>query len=268
MKFLVTLIAVLCLNAFPARSHEFWISLNDYQVEPGEKIVGRLLVGSGMKGNSMLYLPEMFERFEILEPGGARQVKGRAGDIPAMDIPAGGDGLAILVYESEISLVNYDKWETFLNFVTHKAFAGMPEAHFARGLPETGFSESYRRFVKSLVGVGSGAGADRALGLYVEIVALANPYTDDLGGGMPLQVLQKGKPRAGVQLEMFETAPGGAVSSVKYTTDGNGIAVVRVRPGHEYLADNVVLERLPNDRPKIGPVWFSAWASLTFRVPG
>lgn len=268
MKFLVTLIAALSLNVFPAQSHEFWLSMRDYQVEPGEQIVGRLRVGSGMKGDSMLYLPEMFERFDILEPGGSRHVKGRPGDEPAMNVPAGSDGLAVVVYESEISRVEYDEWEKFERYVKLKAFPGMPDAHLARGLPQTGFSESYRRFVKALVGVGSGVGADRAVGMYIEIVALANPYTDDLRGGLPLQVLLKGRPRAGVQLEMYQTAPNGAISSVKYTTDGNGIAVVRVAPGHEYLADNVVLEALPNDNAANGSVWYSAWASLTFRVPG
>jgi uncharacterized GH25 family protein len=268
MKFLVTLIAALCFNAFAAQSHEFWLSMKDYQVEPGEQIVGRLRVGSNMKGDPMLYLPEMFKRFDILEPGGRRQVKGRAGDDPAVNVPAGSDGLAVVVYESEIARVEFDDWGKFVHYVELKAFPGMPDAHLARGLPQTGFSESYRRFVKALVGVGSGAGADRPLGMYIEIVALANPYTDDLSGGLPLRVFLKGKPRAGVQLEMYDTAPNGATSSVKYTTDANGVAVVRVKPGHEYLADNVVLEALPNDNPANGSVWYSAWASMTFRVPG
>jgi uncharacterized GH25 family protein len=268
MKPLVTLIALLCLTAFPAQSHEFWLSMRDYQVAPGQRIIGRLLVGSGMKGDTMLYLPEMFERFDIVEPGGTRPVKGRTGDNPAIDIPSGDEGLAVLVYESEISAVTYDEWETFVKYVTHKAFPGMPDAHLARGLPQTGFTESYRRYAKSLVAVGSGAGADRQVGMFIEIVAQANPYTDDLSGGLPLKVLLQGKPRAGVQLELFDTAPNGAISTVKYTTDGNGVAVVRVKPGHEYLADNVMLEALPNDNPAGGPVWRSFWASLTFQVPG
>jgi uncharacterized GH25 family protein len=268
MKFLVPFITSLWLTAFPVQSHEFWLSLRDYQVEPGEKIMGRLLVGSNMKGDSMLYLPEMFERFEILDSGGKRRVKGRPGDNPAMDFPAGDNGLAVVVYESEIARVEYDEWEKFVHYVELKAFPDMPEAHLARGLPQTGFSESYRRFVKALVGVGSGAGADRPLGMYIEIVALANPYTDDLSGGLPLKVFLKGKPRAGVQLELYQTAPNGATSSVKYTTDGNGVAVVRVQPGYEYLADNVYLEPLPNDNPANGSVWYSAWASMTFRIPG
>ena len=256
------------LIALPANSHEFWLSMRDYQVEPGRNIVASLRLGSNMHGSTLVYLPGDIERFEILEPGGARRVKGRYGDDPALSVPAGADGLAVVVYQSGLYMISYDKWETFQKFVTHKAFPGLPEAHLARGLPETGFAESYRRYAKALVGVGGGAGADRATGMYIEIVALANPYTDDLGAGLPLKVLLQGAPRAGVQLELYDTAPNGKVTSVKYRTDAQGIAVVKVKPGHEYLADNVILETLDNTDPKAGPVWHSAWASLTFRVPG
>jgi hypothetical protein len=138
----------------------------------------------------------------------------------------------------------------------------------ARGLPETGFRETYRRHAKSLIAVGSGAGADRAVGLAIEIVALANPYTDDLSAGLPVLVLLDGEPRRDVQVELFETALDGTVTITLHRTDADGRAVLPVRPGMEVLVDSVVLRRLPNDDPAAGPVWHSDWASLTFRTPG
>ena len=60
--------------------------------------------------------------------------------------------------------------------------------HAARGLPELAFREAYTRYAKSLVAVGAGKGSDARVGLKIEVVAGANPYTDDLSGAMPVQV--------------------------------------------------------------------------------
>ena len=95
-----------------------------------------------------------------------------------------------------------------MNFIKHKDFEGLPEAHLARGLPEVGFVESYRRFAKSLIAVGSGVGQDRPVGLEIEIVALSNPYADDLSEGMAVQVLLNAAPRAYVQVEVFSRPAG------------------------------------------------------------
>ena len=157
--------------------------------------------------------------------------------------------------------------QKFLNFVAHKDFPGLPQAHEDRGLPPKGFQESYRRFVKSLIAVDGGTGADRVVGLETEIVALLNPYTDDLSDGMPVRVLYQNAPKANAQVEVFDRAPGGNVSVAIYTTDAEGRAVIAVQPGHEYLVDSVVLRSTGNDDFNAGPVWESLWAPLTFAVP-
>ena len=137
----------------------------------------------------------------------------------------------------------------------------------ARGLPETDFVESFRRYAKSLMAVGNGAGSDRAIGLHIEIVALANPYTDDMTKGMPLRVLLNGQPRAMARLALFETAADGTVTEAPYTTDAQGEVTVPAKPGATYLADSVDLYSLPNNDAAAGPVWHSDWASLTYAVP-
>ena len=125
------------------------------------------------------------------------------GDNPALVMEAGADGLAVVVHETTDSRLTYTDFAVFQRFVAHKDFATALADHAARGLPETGFKETYRRHAKSLIAVGSGAGADRAMGLAIEIVALANPYTDDLTAGLPVLVLLDGAPRGDAQVELF-----------------------------------------------------------------
>ncbi len=268
MRFPVLLTALsIALSTGVARAHEFWLSPDDYAVAPEEVMQVRLRVGSEMKGLVLSYLPQDIARFEVVQGQTVRPVEGRMGDNPALVMDAQVDGLAVVVHETNDSTLTYDDFAVFQRFVAHKDFRTALADHTARGLPESGFRETYRRHAKSLIAVGSGAGADRVVGLKIEIVALANPYTDDLSGGMPLQVLLDGAPRADAQLELFQAAPDGTVTITLHRTDAEGRVTVPVLPGMEYLADNVDLRALPNDDVDAGPVWHSDWASLTFRTP-
>ena len=133
--------------------------------------------------------------------------------------------------------------------------------------PRTEFAEKYRRFSKALIAVGGGAGADTSLGLESEIVARANPYTDDLSGGLPVQLLFQGKALSDNQIDIFARDASGEVSHSQLRTDAQGRAVVPVTPGPDYLLDSVVMAPAPASEFERDPVWLSFWASLTFRVP-
>ncbi len=153
-----------------------------------------------------------------------------------------------------------------VRYLTHKDFKFALAEHADRGLPQTGFAESYTRHVKALVAVGSGEGQDRVIGLETELIALSNPYTDDLSGGLPVQLLYLGTPRADAQIEVFEKD----VDSVKVftiRTDDTGVGVIPVKPGKRYLLDAVVLRGTGVDSPSEGAVWETLWAGLSFATP-
>lgn len=266
----LSVLVAFCLLAHStgtAKAHEFWLSPDDYTLAPEDVMTVRLRVGTGMKGAPSSYLPHDITRFEVVQGATVRPVTSRMGDNPALAMPAETDGLAVVVHETADSRLTYKDFAVFQRFVAHKDFRTALADHKARGLPETGFEETYRRHAKSLIAVGSGSGADRVMGLKIEIVALANPYTDDLSAGMPLLVLLDGAPRADVQVELFQSAPDGSVTTTLHRTDAEGRVMVPVLPGMEYMADNVDLRALPNNDPKAGPVWHSDWASLTFHTP-
>lgn len=260
------ILALMIWAAPAAWAHEFWLEPQDYTIAPGEAARVEMHVGQNMAGPRSSYNKANFTRFDVTLGNASHPVEGRLGDRPAMDMVLETPGLAIITHVTRAYGLRYDDWDKFVSFVEHKDFDGVLAQHAARGLPKTGFRESYTRFAKSLIAVGNGEGADRHMGLETEIVALANPYRVDVGGGLPVQVFYQGAPRADAQVELFEKDRSGEVSVSLHRTDAEGIAQLPVRPGHSYLVDAVVLRSLePEDEG--GAVWESLWASLTFAVP-
>jgi len=254
------------LPAVPSAAHEFWIDPVAYEISADDRIEAHLRVGSNYDGTSMVYLPRNFSRFDVALGDDLIPVEGRMGARPALQMDAPGEGLAVVLYEATNNIVNWDEWDRFAGFCEHKDFTEVLDRHVARGLPESGFTESYTRHAKSLVAIGAGAGADREFGLRTEFVALANPYADDVSGGLPVRLLLEGEPRRDVQVELWDRAPDGDISVVKYRTDQAGEALLPVAPGHIYMADSVVMLEVEPESAG-DPVWHSLWASLTFAVP-
>ncbi len=258
------------LPAGLASAHEFWIEPVAYQVATGDPISAHIVNGEEFEGTRFAFFPQRFQRFEVVTGGAAEPLEGRPGDMPAAQLAGIADGLVALAYVSTPARVRYEMFDKFVSFAEHKDFAGITALHNSRDLPKQDFVESYTRFARSLIAVGTGGGEDAPSGLETEIVALANPYTAPLDGVLPVRVLYMGDPRPDVQVELFEKAPDGAVDITLHRTDGEGVALLPVRPGHSYLADAVVLREPLEAALAAHPdaVWETLWASLTFAIPG
>ena len=260
------LLCVWCaIWAGSATAHEFWIEAVSYQVETGEELVANLKNGETFEGTTLSYFPRDFSRFEIIQNNSVQPVEARLGDRPALNVTVPGDGLVSVVYEATPSFVTYREWEKFTRFADHKDFPNIAARHASNGFPDVPFKERYTRHAKALIAVGAGQGADRAVGLKTEFVALTNPYDKGFDGTMRVQVLRDGTPRADAQVEVFDRPIDGEVEVTFYRTDTDGIAAIPVTAGHTYLFDAVVLEPIKGDD---NAVWDTFWAALTFAVPG
>ena len=252
--------AALCLSVGGLQAHEFWIEPEDYMIDPGSEARATFNVGEKFKAPSYSFIPGRSTRFDVVQGDIIAPHEGFVGDNPAFQLADPDDGLLIVVHETKDMSLTYSKPEKWARFRDHKALDTGGVEH---SVP---FVESYRRFAKALIGVGTAQGRDRPMGLRTEIVALVNPYTGDLSAGFPIQVLLEGAPRPGAQVELFEKDADGKVEITLHTTNAEGIVALPVREGHSYLADAVALIPLADD-PDEGPVWETLWAALTFAVP-
>lgn len=259
---------ILGLLASPLAAHEFWIEPLAYQVEADGTLEADIVNGEEFTGGKLAYLPQRFVNFLIFTQDEVTRVAGRPGDTPALNQTAPAEGLNIAGYQATNAIVTYEEWQKFQNFVDHKDFGDVLARHEARGLSPDGFKEIYSRYAKSLIGVGNSLGVDRRVGLETEIVALTNPYTDDMASGMQVQVFYRNDARADTQVEVFEKAANGAVEISLYRTNAEGIATFPVKAGYRYMVDAVVLrEPTPELQEASGAVWETLWANLTFAVP-
>lgn len=261
------ILPLLLMLATPVTAHELWIQPLDWQPAVDARLDADLVNGEFFEGDKLAYLPSWFSRFEIVAGDVRAPVESRVGDIPALAQPVLAAGLNVLIYQSVTSKVTYDDFAKFLKFTNDKGLGDIESQHKARGIPEVGFSELFRRYSKALVGVGTGAGADKREGLETEIVAIDNPYSAPLSA-VRVQVFYADEVRANVQIELFEKASDGSVLVTLHRTDAEGVAVLPVRSGYEYMVDAVVL-RVPSDKmaADFGAAWESLWANLTFAVP-
>ena len=261
-----SVLAALCICAGQGQAHEFWIEPEAYAVAPGEMAAARFRNGEHFKGSTLSWIPRRAVSFEVIDADGRRDVPARIGDNPAFAMDDLAPGLVTILHETTDTTLTYDDFETFERFAAHKALGDAPARHLARGLPRDAVRERYRRYAKALVAVGDGAGQDARSGLLTEFVLGANPYADDLSGGLPVQVWLGDAPKAGAQIEMFDKAPDGSVDVTLHDADAEGRAVLPVVEGHSYLLDSVTLEEVEPIEDG-DPAWASLWAALTFAVP-
>jgi len=248
-----------------ASAHEFWINPQNYQGDSGSKIIASFHNGENFDGSNLAFFDRSSTRLQVLVGNKITDLTPRNGDRPAIDIDPVGDGLIVLAHETTPSSLTYKTWEKFDKFAKHKDFKDILSKHQARGLPPENFRESYTRHAKALIAVGTGLGADRALGLETEFVARTNPYVEGYSNEMQVQLFYKGTPRADAQVEVFEKSSDGTVTVTLQRTDAQGEAVIQTKPNHSYLLDAVVLRAPEQDSD--GIAWETLWAALTFATP-
>ena len=276
IRSLLSFTALVALSG-PVAAHELWLEPLDYTITRQDTIESEIFNGQGFGGTvdgevlgatRIGYFPNRIAAARYFLGDASAPVDGRLGTTPALQLAPLAEGLHSIAYVSTPASLTYENWERFQRFVDHKDLDVSLERHLELGFPEEGFGEVYIRNSKTLVAVGDGAGADRRTGMETEIVALDNPYTDDLSEGMRVALYYQGGVRADEQIELFEKDAEGNVVITLVRTDADGIAVLPVRPGFSYMADAVVL-RQPSEAlaEQSGAVWETLWANLTFAVP-
>lgn len=260
----VVLTASLLLAAPALRAHDFWIQPSTFTPEPGERVAVRLRVGDDFPGGRVPRMGRFLERLAIVGPSPEEQVVGVEGVDPAGYVLAGEPGLHVLVYDSRPDALTLSG-KGFEKHLAEQGLERVSELRRERGETEAEARELFSRCAKALVAVGarSGEGYDRRVGLPLELVPEKNPFLLPPGEDLPLLLLYRGKPVAGVRVQARN--PRRPEESVSGRTDANGRVRLRLASGGVWLVKAVYMAPAPEES---GADWESFWASLTFEVTG
>lgn len=254
--------AVMCTGAVSVSGHEFWIAPERYIVRPGTKVVARLAVGLMMKGVSLPYISRDIRSFTITTRNGTRDVTAAEGDDPALVYTPTERGLQVIAHHTMPKKVKFDSWDKFVQYLAYEGLERIVQAHRARGLPESGFSEAYTRCAKALIQVGrvDPRDHDEPLGLPLELIADGNPYRPGTDA-LIVTLRRQGKPLAGHPVAVFHYDRD--VSRRLQYTDPRGQIRISLAGGGAFLLNAVDLRPVEN----ADYVWASRWATLAFALP-
>jgi hypothetical protein len=262
-KPVLLLAAILLTAGAEACAHDFWIEPQNFRPAPGAQVPLRLYVGQDFKGDSVIYLPGRIERYAVVGPDGERTIEGVPGDDPAGTLRPARAGLHIVVYRGASESVSFDTSDEFERYLDKEGLERVRRlSDYGKRTSRRPIRELYSRCAKSLLGAGDAHGADRALGLRLELVAEKNPYACDHGNVIPVRLLYEGKPLAGALIVAFNKAA--PADKLRLRSDADGRVQLRLSRTGVWLVTAVHL--LPAAR--FAPAeWESLWASLSFELP-
>jgi uncharacterized GH25 family protein len=254
------LISAFLFIAGPAAAHDFWIEPQAFRPKPGTAVPLRLFVGQDFKGDSVPYFPQKFERYIVAGPAGTQAIPGVLGDEPAGAVTPAAPGLYVIGLHTKPDSVSFDTPGEFEQYLLKEGLERNLALHQRRHKAGKKIEESYFRCAKSLIAAGTaGDGADRILGLPLELVAETSPYRHP---ALRLRLLYEGKPLAGALVVAFNKAE--PLAKLKGRTDNNGrVEFILPRSG-AWLVTSVHM--IPASFFS-GYDWESLWASLTFERP-
>ena len=137
------------------------------------------------------------------------------------------------------------------------------ESRAQRGETDKPARERYTMFAKSILLAGQpNDGYKRALGLPIEIVPEKDPYSVKNGESLPVQVLFKGAPAAGLAMMAALAGENAGKNQTVGKTDALGRIVIPVKAG-KWRLHTIHMERASDSEAD----WESFWATLTFEIP-
>ena len=253
------MMAAIVLPCWPSAAHEFWIDPVQYTPKVGASVPIVFRIGINFQGDTYPFVRSLSRRFTLTDRLGERAVKTLDGDDPAAEIKFASAGLAVLVHERAPEQVIFATFEKFQENLNIEGLEPFIDKHRSTGRPMVNIRELYARCAKSLISVGNGVGADKLVGMPLELVSEKNPYQLAGATELPVRLYAEGKPISGVLVKSFNRDD--PMSPRLMRTDAEGRVIVDVSLPGEYLVSAVQMLE-----PKAGDDadWVSYWASLTF----
>lgn len=244
-------------------AHDLWIEPSAFVVDAGKMIGIKLRVGVDLLGDPVPRDPALIDRFIAVDRAGSKPIIGRDGEDPAGLLRLTSPGLVIIGYSSKPSQIVLPA-QKFNEYLTEEGLESIAALRSKRNETNAEAREAFARCAKALISSGpiSAADVDRPLGFTLELVAEKNPYGLQAGQSLPVRLLYKKQPLAGVLVVAVNRRNPSAKVSARSGKDGR-VTFKLAEPGM-WLVKAVHMTPAPANADA---QWESFWASLTFELP-
>lgn len=249
----------------PAAAHVLYLMPQKWNVEPGAVVKIHFENGDLFPAGGSPVAPTRLRNTRLIS---------KAGTAPLEQVTAGktrteasvrapGTGLATLTAETQPNFIELSAAK-FQSYLKSEHLTHVLKWREANGEAAKPGRERYSKYVKSIIRAGGGDGHLPVAGLTVEFVPSADPYGLRAGGTLPVQLLFRGQPAAGVSVQGAWIERGKTVYRTVGHTDAQGRIEVPIRAAGPHRLHAILMERCKDAK---AADWESFWASLTFEIP-
>ncbi len=267
MKFtLKRLIFIIILTSITKISlcHEFWIDPKKYHLSNNEKAVANIFIGENFEGSPIPFTKEYFKIAFLYAEDNKLKIKGRLGDIPALNINKMFKGLNVIQIESVTKYVEYKELVKFEIFTREKGYPNLAQKHRENNYPEN-FFESYKRYAKSLISVENFDGKDIDTNMDFELIFLDNPLKN-LNESKKILLEYNNKILADHKVTIM-SLNNGYFRKEYVRTNKAGYFDYLFKKNTKYLIESVVIIKGSNKKKDNYAKWHSLWTSYTLKTP-
>lgn len=245
-------------------SHEFWIDPIKYHLKNNNQISAKLLIGENFKGSQLPYSKKEYEISNLYSGNKKIKLKGRLGDLPALNKIKGFTGLNVLQVISAMNYVDYEGLLKFDIFSRKKGYPSLAKEHQNNNYP-LNFVESYKRYAKSIVSIDNYEGSDVDTGMELELIFLDNPLLE-LTKNKRILLEYKNDILIDHQIAIMSIRDD-KVKVDYLKTNEQGYIEYNFKRNTRYLIDSVVIIKGSNKKKDKYAKWHSLWASYTLKTP-
>jgi uncharacterized GH25 family protein len=244
---------IACSGLRIVAAHDFWLQPNEYRTGPNDLITLTLEVGHGPFRQRSPIPARRIKRFQAIAPSGAvldLQDHLRLG-LPAedSDFQLEHPGAHILVLQTDDQAQTHLPAIRFNDYLQAEGLTPALDERARLHRMDTDGSERYSRCAKSILQVGAPAAdqhdrINEPVGLPLEIVPEASPYSVPRSSRLPIHVIYAGHPLAGALVKLTDLSQDATPFEV-HVTDNNGHATFAMPSSGKWLLNVVWTKALP-----------------------
>ena len=273
-------LALWLLASEPLYAHEFWLSAaGTERLLTGDTASLTLHVGEFFKGEQLGFSAPLTSTFRLYTATGNKDLRSLLPTRTAVStvaLPLTTAGTHLIAFDSQPNRIDLSA-DRFHAYLHDEGLDAIKKQREVAGTAEKPARERYRRYVKTMVQVGSQAHADAPVqaatpadktyavktGQRLEIVPLVNPLLMSPGDKLTVQLLFEGKPLAGALFKAWHQHDGQTLM-IRATSSPDGLASFNLPYAGPWMI-SVVHMVSANDTKATD--WDSLWGNLTFVVP-